>query len=180
MDKCSETQMDFGQVLCLTEQPTSEVYFPLSGFISQVAGLDNQKPLEVGMIGSEGMLVAPLVLGIKTAPFNSIVQGQGVALTIPVNTFILMVMQYSLLANLLPHYVFMQLIQLKQASLCQCALSCSSFGTLAVNESRSFPATRFSTNPANYGRYARSEAQRHYSCGRTIKKRWGDSQHYSL
>lgn len=59
MDKCSKTQKDFGQVMCLTEQPTSEVYFPLSGFISQVAGLDNQKPLEVGMIGSEGMLAAP-------------------------------------------------------------------------------------------------------------------------
>jgi CRP-like cAMP-binding protein len=48
------------------------------------------------------------------------VQWQGVALTIPVNTFILMVLQYPLLAYLPCHDVFMQLIQLKQASLCQC------------------------------------------------------------
>jgi CRP-like cAMP-binding protein len=118
--QATKTDMEFGQVLNYAGQRVSAVYFPLSGFISQIAGQSHQKPLEVGMIGREGMVGAPLILGIDSAPFNSVVQGNGVALKVNADDFVLILAQHPVLATLLSHYVFVQLVQLTQSNLCQC------------------------------------------------------------
>jgi len=120
VEHATETHMEFGQVRNYAGQTVSAVYFPLSGFISQIAGQNHQKNLEVGMIGREGMLGAPLILGVDNAPFNSVVQGNGVALKISADDFVLILAQHPVLAKLLSHYVFVQLVQLTQANLCQC------------------------------------------------------------
>jgi len=75
------------------------------------------------MIGSEGMLVFPLVIGIKQAPFAIAIVARAmvVALTIPIQHIYIDGSAISLLANFgYLHYVFMQLIQLKTSCLCQC------------------------------------------------------------
>jgi CRP-like cAMP-binding protein len=125
-DKGREMRMDFGQILGRAGEPTLAVYFPLTGFISQVAGMEYQKPLEVGMIGREGMLGAHLLLGIHTAPSNAIVQGDGLALEIPSKIFVGLLTQNHKLNTLLKHYLFVQFIQLTQGCLCQSFHSLSS------------------------------------------------------
>ena len=57
-----DIELEFGSVLCEPEQTLRHVYFPLSGFISLVATVPKHPPLEMGMIGSEGMLGATLLL----------------------------------------------------------------------------------------------------------------------
>lgn len=72
-------QLSFGASLCEANQAYDYLYFPLSGFISLTIQLKGHKPLEMGLIGNEGMLGATLLLGINLAPTQAIVQGNGSA-----------------------------------------------------------------------------------------------------
>jgi CRP-like cAMP-binding protein len=76
---CEPVRLVLSEVLCEPGTPTRHVYFPVDGFISLVASLEGRMALEVGMVGSEGMLGAQLVLGVVTAPLHAVVQGPGVA-----------------------------------------------------------------------------------------------------
>jgi len=73
-------ELAFGQVLCEPRQVFRYAFFPLTGFISLVATLRDHQPLEMGLIGNEGMLGATLVLGLDAAPFRAVVHGPGTAL----------------------------------------------------------------------------------------------------
>lgn len=77
---CERVELVAGDVLCEREQMLRHVYFPLTGFISLIATLTGNRPLELGLIGNEGMLGVTLVLGIDTAPTQAVVQGAGIAL----------------------------------------------------------------------------------------------------
>jgi CRP-like cAMP-binding protein len=77
---CETVKLAFGQVLCEPRQAFSHAFFPLTGFISLVTTLQNHQPLEMGLIGNEGMLGATLVLGHDAAPLRAVVHGPGTAL----------------------------------------------------------------------------------------------------
>jgi hypothetical protein len=73
--QCTPEQLVFGDVLCDYGKPIRHVHFPLTGFISLVATVGGHRPIEMGMIGNEGMLGATLTLGIGAAPLRAVVQG---------------------------------------------------------------------------------------------------------
>lgn len=77
-------ELAFGEILCEPQQTIPFVYFPLSAFISLVATAGKHTPLELGLIGNEGMLGATLVLGTDEAQLRGIVQGKGTALRLTV------------------------------------------------------------------------------------------------
>ncbi|HWY24064.1 MAG TPA: Crp/Fnr family transcriptional regulator, partial [Nevskia sp.] len=77
---CEAVDLSFGTVLCESGKAIRHVYFPLSGFVSMVATVSGHPPLEMGLIGNEGMLGASLVLGVNTAALQGVVQGAGTAL----------------------------------------------------------------------------------------------------
>jgi hypothetical protein len=52
----------------------------VTGFISLVASVTGHPPLEMGLIGSEGVLGVTLVLGVDLAELRGVVQGTGTAL----------------------------------------------------------------------------------------------------
>lgn len=79
---CETVNLVFGQILCEPGHPFQHAHFPLTGFVSLVAPLDGRPPLEMGLIGNEGMLGATLVLGVDAAPIRGVVQGAGSALRI--------------------------------------------------------------------------------------------------
>jgi len=56
------------------------VYFPESGIISLLAMVDQDSTLEVGIVGSEGMIGLPVFLGSDRSDTQAIVQGTGTAL----------------------------------------------------------------------------------------------------
>ncbi len=80
MRRAEVVHLTFGTVLCEADEVFEHVYFPLSGFISLVSKVGNHPPLEMGLIGNEGMLGVTLVLGLPTAPLRAVVQGEGDAL----------------------------------------------------------------------------------------------------
>jgi CRP-like cAMP-binding protein len=69
-------QVDLRQVLIEPNQPIEHVYFPQTGYASVVTNL-HSTAIEVGLIGREGMVGIPVVLGVRSAPFQYFVQHPG-------------------------------------------------------------------------------------------------------
>jgi CRP-like cAMP-binding protein len=57
-----------GQVLCESGDPITHVFFPTEGIVSVVVDLEKQTPMEIAIIGNEGMVGASLLLGGLGAP----------------------------------------------------------------------------------------------------------------
>src|SRR3954470_15691660 len=60
-----------------------QLYFPTSGVVSLIASLDEGGAVEVGIIGQEGMVGTPVLLGSETPSNEAFVQIAGTALRIP-------------------------------------------------------------------------------------------------
>jgi CRP-like cAMP-binding protein len=115
---CTLVDLSFGTVLCEANQCYQHVYFPLTGCISSIAVVADNPPLELGLIGNEGMLGASVVLGVNSALVRSVVQGAGTALRITVAQFQRQLRANPDLAILLNHYIYMSMQQLAQAAVC--------------------------------------------------------------
>jgi CRP-like cAMP-binding protein len=77
LESCEIVERSFGTILCEPDQRYEHVYFPLTGFISLVTTLKGHPPLEMGLIGNEGMLGGTLALGVPIVPMCAVVQGSG-------------------------------------------------------------------------------------------------------
>ncbi len=70
------------QTLFEADEPIGDAYFVETGMVSYLAYLENGDAIEVGLIGPEGMVGMPLILGVDSAPAGGLVQMQGTALRI--------------------------------------------------------------------------------------------------
>lgn len=118
LQHCETVELTFGQVICEAEETMEHIYFPLNSFISLVTTLKGHQPLEMGLIGNEGMLGVTLILGIKTAPMRAIVQGAGSALKINVVRFQKELRHSPQLLKKLNHYLYVLITQLAQTAAC--------------------------------------------------------------
>ena len=71
-----------GKILYGAGDPAFHAYFLLSGMISLVAITEDGKAVEVGMIGNEGMVGVPVILGFSVMPYLVVTQLPGTALRI--------------------------------------------------------------------------------------------------
>jgi CRP-like cAMP-binding protein len=115
---CTLVELDLGTVLCAANQPYQNVYFPLTGFISSIAKATDVPPLELGLIGNEGMIGLGITLGINSALFQTVVQGSGTALRIPIAEFQRMLLTNPALVILLNRYIYLSIQQIAQAAVC--------------------------------------------------------------
>ncbi|ALT00518.1 Crp/Fnr family transcriptional regulator [Lacimicrobium alkaliphilum] len=118
LQHCKVVTLQFADVLCEPNQPYRYLYFPLSGFISLVTRLEGHKPLEMGLIGNEGMLGVTLALGVSTAPMQAVVQGKGTAWRISIADLKQCLLHCPQLQRVLQQYLFVQLTQLAQSAAC--------------------------------------------------------------
>jgi len=118
LQRCEKVELTFGDVLCQPNQRYQYLYFPLGGFISLVTRLKGHKPLEMGLIGNEGMLGVTLALGITTVPTQAVVQGAGSAWRIKVAPLQKLLHQCPRLQHLLQQYLFVLMQQLSQSAAC--------------------------------------------------------------
>lgn len=116
--QCTPEQLVPGDVLCDSTKPIRHVHFPLTGFISLLATVSDRRPIEMGMIGNEGMLGATLQLGISAAPLQAIVQGAGSALRITAEQFRLQLRESPALQRTLDSYLYVRIEQLAQTAAC--------------------------------------------------------------
>jgi CRP-like cAMP-binding protein len=95
-----------------------DVFFPVSGFISLIMHVDDTLVLEVGLVGSEGMVGVPLALGVDVSPMRAVVQGPGSALRLDNVQFRLELERSPSLRNQIGRYVCVRLNQLAQTTAC--------------------------------------------------------------
>jgi CRP-like cAMP-binding protein len=108
----------FGTVLCQPDAPLSHVYFPVTATISLVMPVQGRKPLELGLIGSEGMLGATVALGINAMPLRAAVQGAGAALCLPATRFRRQLRHSPALLRRLNRHLYVLMAQLSQTAAC--------------------------------------------------------------
>ncbi|WP_372626890.1 Crp/Fnr family transcriptional regulator [Arsukibacterium sp.] len=115
---CEVVELQFADILSEARQHYRFVYFPLSGFISLLTNLKGHKPLELGLIGNEGMLGATMALGVNFTPMQAMVQGKGTAWRITMADLRQFLLHCPHLQHILQQYLFVQLTQLAQSAAC--------------------------------------------------------------
>ncbi len=93
------------QTLSEPNAPIDHVHFVQEGMVSLVQPLENGAMIEVGMIGNEGFVGVPLLLGADSSPLEAMVQIPGSALRVPASAFREEAGRSSALMGLLLRYV---------------------------------------------------------------------------
>jgi hypothetical protein len=85
---CERVELVTAAALCEPREQVRYVFFPIDGFISLLTPAEGDAPLEVGLVGDEGMVGVSVLLGVDAAPLKAIVQGAGQALRMEVTPFL--------------------------------------------------------------------------------------------
>lgn len=115
---CEPVELNFGDILCQPDVPYPGVYFPRSGFISLVGTASGHPPLEMGLVGTEGMLGATMALGVEKVPLMAVVQGNGSAWRIEPRSFRRELQASKSLHLAIDRYLYVLIAQLAQSALC--------------------------------------------------------------
>lgn len=94
------------------------VYFPTNSFVSLVTPPDNHAGLEVGLVGNEGMIGTPLVLGVDVTLLRTFVQGAGPAWCMTPERFRDALRHSSALQATVNRYLYVLMVQLAQMVVC--------------------------------------------------------------
>lgn len=116
--RCETVALAAGQNLCDPGQDYGYAWFPLTGLISQGPKLRHHSPLDMGLIGSEGMLGATLALGVDAAPMQAVVTGAGTALRMPAADLRLSLRECSALRERVDHYLYIVFAELARTASC--------------------------------------------------------------
>jgi CRP-like cAMP-binding protein len=106
------------ETLVHPDRAIAAVYFVESGWVSLVATLADGTQAEVGLVGREGMVGLPLVLGIDTAFEEAFVQANGTALQMEASAFRRALAEFPALQTLLFRYTLAMHAQTTQTAAC--------------------------------------------------------------
>ncbi len=115
---CDTVELTLGDKLYEPELPFEYVYFPITAFVSLGTTLRDQLPLEMALIGNEGMLGVTLALGVNSAPMLTVVQGSGKALRMSAKQLRHELRESTVLMRTLNNYLYVLMAQLKQTVVC--------------------------------------------------------------
>lgn len=73
-------ELTYGEMLYEPDGRIDYVYFPINCLVSLLTAVDSKRSLEVGMVGNEGMVGMPMVMGIGISAVRALVQGSGTAM----------------------------------------------------------------------------------------------------
>ncbi|MDQ2081110.1 Crp/Fnr family transcriptional regulator [Xanthobacteraceae bacterium Astr-EGSB] len=105
-------------ILSHSKAPLEHVYFVEEGLISVLAQIDQRRVVEVWLIGSEGVMGIPLVLGGSASPHRRIVALGGSAYRMSASAVQAAMQRFPSFAALLLRYVQAVLVQTSQAGAC--------------------------------------------------------------
>ena len=111
-------ELEYKQILYEAARPIEQVYFPIDGVASLVLTMEDGFGVEVGTIGSEGMVGSPVILGDTYAPSSVYVQVPGRALKMDARTFRTELAQSSTLKVVALRYVHAFFNQVAQSAAC--------------------------------------------------------------
>jgi CRP-like cAMP-binding protein len=107
-----------GRVLYRLADSIQYAFFPLSGMISLVAVTQNGSATEISMVGNEGVVGIPALLGVNKAPYQIEVQIAGNAMKIKSNVLIREFGRAGPLQKLMLRYIHSLISQISQSSAC--------------------------------------------------------------
>jgi CRP-like cAMP-binding protein len=99
-------------------EPITAVDFPETGWVSMLATLENGEAAEVGLIGREGMVGLPLLLGTDRAPIEAMCQAGGTALRLDAAAFRDALAASPALRTILLRYAMAFTVQVSQTAAC--------------------------------------------------------------
>jgi len=111
-------ELVFGEVLYDAGDTIRDVYFPTQSLVSLLTLVEGHLALEVGMVGREGMVGVPLVLGSDVSPVRALVQGAGPALKMNGQRFRSELNASPPLQRELQRYIYAMMVQISQTAGC--------------------------------------------------------------
>lgn len=110
--------LNYGENIYERGDTISDIYFPNSGIISLLASIENTALLEVGIIGSEGMIGLAVFLGVKNSINRAIVQGKGSAMKMKTTDFLEECGRGGDLPKILRWFTHSLIAQISQSAVC--------------------------------------------------------------
>jgi CRP-like cAMP-binding protein len=108
----------FGEILYEPGEPIRQVYFPSDSLVSLLTLVEGHMPLEIGLVGREGMLGIPVALGINDSPVRALVQGTGTALRMTAASLRSEYGKCGALHKELNRYIHERIVQITQTAAC--------------------------------------------------------------
>ena len=118
VDACDEVEHVAADVLFGPGDRLRYVHFPTTALISLATPKGGSSGVEVGLVGDEGMLETPLVLGIATTPLHALVQRAGTSLRMGAAPFQRELRDRPALRKVLDRYLFVRMTQLARSAGC--------------------------------------------------------------
>jgi CRP-like cAMP-binding protein len=118
LERCELVELRFGTILCEPDAPYESVYFPVAGFVSLMMRMGSHRPLEMALIGNEGMLGVTLALGVDLVPMRAVVQGTGTALRMSAEQFQQQLHNTPCLLRTLHRYLYVLMAQFSRTAAC--------------------------------------------------------------
>jgi CRP-like cAMP-binding protein len=110
--------LDWHSSLHRAKEPIEFGYFPNGGVISFVVTVSDGRSAEVGLVGREGFVGAPLAGGFDRSPHTALVQVAATAMRIRASVLLRVLPSTPRLATLLTRYALLQGMQLAQTAAC--------------------------------------------------------------
>jgi CRP-like cAMP-binding protein len=107
-----------GKVLYEITDTVGYNYFILSGMVSLLAITENGSTIEVAMVGNEGLVGIPTVMGIYKTPYRMMVQIRGRALKIRADSLRTEFVRGGRLHDVLLRYTYTLITQISQSAVC--------------------------------------------------------------
>ena len=116
--RCEPVELVLGEVLYELGDRMQHVYFPTASFISLISSIDEDSRLEVGLVGTEGMLGVSVMLGLEVTALEALVQGAGPALRMRSTQFSRELKRSPVFLKRLNRYLYVLMNQLSQMAAC--------------------------------------------------------------
>lgn len=118
LQSCVTVDLEMGNILCERGELYSHVYFPLGGCLSLVSVVSGHPPLEIGLIGNEGMHGGLLALGVTRVPQRVVILGAGTASRMSAGQFRKALQDHGSLLHTVNRYLNVVFEQLTQTAAC--------------------------------------------------------------
>jgi hypothetical protein len=113
-----KVELIVGQMLCSPGARLRYAHFPTEGIVSTVIPVEGHPSLQVELVGSEGMVGLPLVLGVDVGTLHENVQRAGVSLRLTAAAFRSELAASRALRETLGRYTYVLRAQLAETAAC--------------------------------------------------------------
>lgn len=113
-----EVSLPLGEIIYQPEQKIEYVYFPENSLVSLLAVLEDGETVEAGVIGYEGFVGVPVVLGVQSGTTQALIQGAGDAQRITSQALRSLINDGGQLQSLLLRFTHTLFTQIAQTAAC--------------------------------------------------------------